>query len=210
MSKQGSKSIQIRYLSVQWNLHELGGMVILHGPQCHEWQRQPKVGKCPIAGSKKAPMFFWPTWYCGIHMLICRTIVRSSGPLEFSTPNESPGKKAMTFEIPTWSRMMLLYSVAHLTAPASSRFKLQTQDGFSKTWALSLLRNSGNSFWDHQSQSCQTCLDEPCRKREIISLCRITLLAPDLTQCLRDNNFDLRGMHLHIMTYAKLTLTGLT
>ena len=31
---------------------------------------------------------------------------------------------------------------------------------------------------------------EPCRKREINSLCRITLLTPDPTQCLRDHNFD--------------------
>ena len=51
---------------------------------------------------------------------------------------------------------------------------------------------------------------EPCRKRVITSLCRIRLLTPDLTHCLRDHNFDLRGAHEHIMTYAKLTRTGLT
>ena len=43
-------------------------------------------------------------------------------------------------------------------------------------------------------------VSKPCRKREITSLCRITLLTPDLTQCLRDHNFDFRGMHVHIIT----------
>ena len=54
---------------------------------------------------------------------------------------------------------------------------------------------------------------EPCRKPVITSLCRIRLLTPDLTSltyCLRNHNFDLRGAHGHIMTYARLTRTGLT
>ena len=42
------------------------------------------------------------------------------------------------------------------------------------------------------------------QKREITSLCRITLLTLDLTPCLRDRSFDLRGRHVRKMTYAKL------
>ena len=42
------------------------------------------------------------------------------------------------------------------------------------------------------------------------ALCRIKLLMPDITQCLRDHKIDLRGEQVPIMTYAKITLTGLT
>ena len=43
---------------------------------------------------------------------------------------------------------------------------------------------------------------ELLRKREITSLCCITLLTLDLTVCLRGHSFDLRGRHVREMTYT--------
>ena len=51
---------------------------------------------------------------------------------------------------------------------------------------------------------------ELLRKREITSLCRMTLLVLALTLCSRDHGFGLGGRHVHEMTCAQLTLTGLT
>ena len=81
--------------------------------------------------------------------------------------------------------------------------------GFSQKWLASNIEGIGlkAKFEDvkhlHYIQAgvpMHLSVSKPCRKREITSLCRITLLTPDLTQCLRDHNFDFRGMHVHIIT----------
>lgn len=58
-------------------------------------------------------------------------------------------------------------------------------------------------LWLFCTKGCKK-TGELLRKREITSLCCITLLTLDLTVCLRDHSFDLRGRHVREMMWNDL------